>query len=390
MRGGFARETRGRMDRALNGRAAVVRGLVVAALAALAAFVAPASLRAQPVQGVYVSLGAGYNFLDDEGTRPAPGIGLGGSNLTFNGGAAMVGSVGYAFGNGFRLELEGDDLFGNALHARTGTPVASAASGNQSTAGTMLNALFDFDIGSRYVFPYVGVGGGYQWSTWNGMRTVTPGTGETLNLGGTAGNLAFQGIVGISFPVPHTPGLSVTAEYRYMGMLGPEGFHATVDRPGAAPVAGNFAVMENLNQSVLLGIRYAFSVPPPPVASAPATAAAAVPAPVPVRTYLVFFDWDSADLTDRARQVIAEAAQGSTRVRTTRIEVSGYADRSGTAQYNRKLSLRRADAVTAELVRDGVAREQIGVAGYGDSNPLVPTAAGVREAQNRRVEIVLK
>ena len=390
MRGGFARETRGRMDRPLNGRAAVVRGLVVAALAALAAFVAPATLRAQPIQGVYVSLGAGYNFLDDEGTRPAPGIGLGGSNLTFNGGAAMVGSVGYAFGNGFRLELEGDDLFGNALHARTGTPAASAASGNQSTAGTMLNALFDLDIGSRYVFPYVGVGGGYQWSTWNGMRTVTPATGETLNLGGTAGNLAFQGIVGISFPVPHTPGLSVTAEYRYMGMLGPEGFHATVDRPGAAPVAGNFAIMENLNQSVLLGIRYAFSVPPPPVASAPAAAAAAVPAPVPVRTYLVFFDWDSADLTDRARQVIAEAAQGSTRVRTTRIEVSGYADRSGTAQYNRKLSLRRADAVTAELVRDGVAREQIGVAGYGDSNPLVPTAAGVREPQNRRVEIVLK
>ena len=390
MRGGVARL--GRMGSVLPLVSRILARWTLAApvLTILAFMSAPALVRAQPVQGVYVSLGAGYNFLDDEGARSAPGIGLGGSNLTFNGGAAMVGSIGYAFGNGFRLELEGDDLFGNALHARTGTPAASAASGNQSTAGTMLNALFDFDIGSRYVFPYVGVGGGYQWSTWNGMRTVTPGTGETLSLGGTAGGVAFQGIVGISFPVPHTPGLSVTAEYRYMGMLGPEGFHATVDRPGAATAAGNFAIMENLNQSVLLGIRYAFSVPPPPAASAPANASAAVPAPVPVRTYLVFFDWDSADLTDRARQVIAEAAQGSTRVRTTRIEVSGYADRSGTAQYNRKLSLRRAEAVTAELVRDGVAREQIGVSGYGDGNPLVPTPAGVREPQNRRVEIVLK
>ena len=104
----------------------------------------------------------------------------------------------------------------------------------------------------------------------------------------------------------------------------------------------------------------------------------------------MFFDWDRADLTDRARQIIAEAAQNSTRVQATRIEVAGHADRSGTPQYNQRLSQRRADVVAAELVRQGVNRGDIGISAYGESRPLVPTADGVREPQNRRVEIVLR
>ena len=113
-------------------------------------------------------------------------------------------------------------------------------------------------------------------------------------------------------------------------------------------------------------------------------------APAPARTYLVFFDWDRADLTDRARQIIGDAAQNSRRVQSTRIEVSGHADRSGTPAYNQRLSQRRADAVAAELVRQGVNRSEIGIQAFGESRPLVPTADGVREPQNRRVEIVLR
>jgi outer membrane protein OmpA-like peptidoglycan-associated protein len=109
----------------------------------------------------------------------------------------------------------------------------------------------------------------------------------------------------------------------------------------------------------------------------------------PSRTYLVFFDWDRADLTDRARQIIAEAAQNSTRVQTTRIEVQGNADSSGTPQYNQRLSLRRAQTVAAELVRDGVPNGVIDIQAFGDTRPLVPTAPGVREPQIRRVAIIL-
>jgi outer membrane protein OmpA-like peptidoglycan-associated protein len=76
-------------------------------------------------------------------------------------------------------------------------------------------------------------------------------------------------------------------------------------------------------------------------------------------------------------------------VQTTRIEVNGYTDLSGTASYNQGLSVRRAESVEAELVRDGVTRGEITIRGYGESHPLVPTAKGVREPQNRRVEIIL-
>ena len=119
-------------------------------------------------------------------------------------------------------------------------------------------------------------------------------------------------------------------------------------------------------------------------------AATALAAPAPARSYLVFFDWDRADLTDRARQIIAEAAQATTRVQVTRIEVAGHADTSGTPRYNQGLSQRRAQNVASELVRLGVPREAITVQAFGESRPLVPTADGVREPQNRRVEIVLR
>jgi outer membrane protein OmpA-like peptidoglycan-associated protein len=76
-------------------------------------------------------------------------------------------------------------------------------------------------------------------------------------------------------------------------------------------------------------------------------------------------------------------------VQTTRIEVNGYTDLSGSAQYNKRLSLQRGESVQAELVLDGVPRDEIEVTGLGAKNPLVATPIGVREPQNRRVEIVL-
>jgi iron complex outermembrane receptor protein len=139
-------------------------------------------------------------------------------------------------------------------------------------------------------------------------------------------------------------------------------------------------------------LAYNFGAPPPPPPPPAPEAIATPPSPptIPVRTYLVFFDWDRADLTARAKQIVSAAAEASTHVQTTRIEVDGYTDLSGTAAYNQKLSVRRAETVQNELVHDGVPAGEIAIHGYGESNPLVPTAPGVREPQNRRVEIVLK
>jgi outer membrane protein OmpA-like peptidoglycan-associated protein len=58
--------------------------------------------------------------------------------------------------------------------------------------------------------------------------------------------------------------------------------------------------------------------------------------------------------------------------------------------YNQGLSVRRAKAVAAQLVTDGVPASEITAQGFGDTNLLVPTGPGVREPQNRRVQIVLQ
>ncbi|HUA76800.1 MAG TPA: autotransporter outer membrane beta-barrel domain-containing protein [Acetobacteraceae bacterium] len=133
------------------------------------------------------------------------------------------------------------------------------------------------------------------------------------------------------------------------------------------------------------GLRLSFGAPPPPV---PVPVAA--PAPQPARSYLVFFDWDSTSLSERAREVIANAAATSTTVHSTRIAVNGYTDSSGSPGYNQGLSIRRANAVAAELVRDGVPPAAIAIHGFGATHLLVPTGPGVREAQNRRVEIFIQ
>ena len=113
-------------------------------------------------------------------------------------------------------------------------------------------------------------------------------------------------------------------------------------------------LQQQYSNNFLFGVRYAFNVAR---AGAGAGRAGRCPAAAPARSYLVFFDWDKATLTDRARQIIKEAADNSTRVQYTRIEVNGYTDTSGTPQYNQGLSVRRAQAVQAELIKDGVPRQ---------------------------------
>jgi outer membrane protein OmpA-like peptidoglycan-associated protein len=70
------------------------------------------------------------------------------------------------------------------------------------------------------------------------------------------------------------------------------------------------------------------------------------------------------------------------------IQVTGYTDRSGSPGYNQRLSERRANNVAKALAGLGVPPNQMAVSGRGENDNRVPTAPGVREPQNRRVEIV--
>src|SRR6185312_4149156 len=344
----------------------------------------PLAARAQPFQGIYIGAGIGYNMpgaVDVQTRTPTTPR----AQLHPDGSLVGLAAVGYGLGNGFRFELEAN-LRDARVPRVTGT-VSAPSSGSLRTYGVMGNALFDMDIGVPWLFPYLGGGVGYARTRMDSLVITPPGAPPTSSRSdGTAGSFAFQAIGGLSFPMPGVPGLSITSEYRFFGVTGNETF-SSVANPGA--VRQTFTIHHQFNHSFLLGVRYAFGVTPPAMA-ATAPAAQAVPAPAAARSYLVFFDWDKATLTDRARQIVKEAADNSTHVQYTRIEVNGYTDTSGTPRYNQGLSVRRAQAVAGELVRDGVPKNAISIQGFGETHLLVPTGPGVREPQNRRVEIIIR
>jgi OmpA-OmpF porin, OOP family len=104
--------------------------------------------------------------------------------------------------------------------------------------------------------------------------------------------------------------------------------------------------------------------------------------------YLVFFAWDQVDLTPVTQAVLDQVAADFARGQPSRVMLAGHADRSGTEAYNDALSEQRARHVAAALVARGVPEAVIEVQWLGERQPRIPTADGVREPQNRRVEIV--
>jgi outer membrane protein OmpA-like peptidoglycan-associated protein len=106
--------------------------------------------------------------------------------------------------------------------------------------------------------------------------------------------------------------------------------------------------------------------------------------------FLVFFDFDSAKLTPEALDILKSAANVATKGNYKRFVLTGHADRSGSTEYNLALSQRRADAVKKELLALGLPGGEIATEAKGESVPLVPTADGVQEPQNRRVEIDMR
>ena len=133
---------------------------------------------------------------------------------------------------------------------------------------------------------------------------------------------------------------------------------------------------------LLLMVAACMQPPPPPVATAPPP-----PAPPPP-VYLVFFDWNSAVVGPGGREIIGQAAGAYRAGSPVTLQVTGFTDTSGSPDYNQKLSVRRANAVAAVLVQDGVPQTSLVVTGRGENDLRVPTPLGVREPQNRRVEIL--
>jgi len=348
------------------------------ALAAATCLAMPIAAHAQPVIGPYVSLEGGTSLLEPNNFADTFGNS---GKFYYKPSYSGIGGIGFGFGGGFRVALEGNyfhDTFKKA------DPSETKVVGYSNKYGPLLNLYYDIPVGLP-VFPYVGAGGGYQFV--NDRYYYGTGVGGETASSDVKGTYAFDIIAGLSFPIDAVPGLSVTAEYRFE-ML-PASYNEGESVLGA-PAEGLVKIGPQSINSFFGGLRYAlFPAPPAPPPVTPAPPVAPPPVAASPKTYLVFFDWDKYSLTPRATQIIAEAASDSRTAATTTISVSGYTDTSGTPVYNQGLSERRAKSVAAQLVTDGVPMSEIEIHAYGETHLLVPTGPGVREPQNRRVEIVL-
>jgi len=368
-------------------------GCIAGALALLV----PGLALGEPIRGLYLGGGAGLGMHEESSILDAGGATR---DIGYSAGFAALGAVGYGMG-GPRFELElgyrkndGDDIPGVAGDATA------------KTASLLANFLYDVDLGSPWT-PYLGFG---------------LGVARAEQFGGSAKTVfAYQGILGVSYQMSNE--VDFFADYRYFGTEATE-----------ATVGTRVSSVENRVHSAMLGVRWAFGgdrsavagerslfdAPPPreePAILPPRSPAPSyVPAPdspspmqppqrmaqvgpaptigasaaAMARSYLVFFGFDKSDLTPEAQRIVRTAALNTQEAPVTRIDVTGHTDRAGPAAYNNRLSQRRATTVKRELMANGVPEKDIVIYAKGETDPLVPTADGVREPQNRRVEIVLK
>ena len=216
------------------------------ALLAATMLTLPAAAMAQPVSGLYIGAGFGWNQVQTgdlelrngfAGLPPGTAFRRNG-RAVYDPGFVGVLSLGWGFGNGLRAEIEGNyrqnDIekiggFGNGLFGKP--------NGLQRSYGVMGNVFYDFDLanfgmGPSTIQPYIGLGAGYVWTEWLNVRAAGLTTGLGLTADDTAGRFAYQAIIGAAMPLTMwgIQGLSLTAEYRFLGTI-PQAMPVEVRNP---------------------------------------------------------------------------------------------------------------------------------------------------------------
>ena len=246
----------------------------LAAFAAGLSLALPLAAAAQPVSGPYVGGGAGINLWDQSTTR---GFRIRDEDLGFVG----LGSLGWGFGNGLRVEAEGN-YRESEIDRITGPAGRVGSSGYLRNYGVMGNVLFDFDLSSFGIrpdgfMPYIGGGAGYVWTDIKNARLNIGGSGYRLD--DSDGNLAYQAILGAAWGLGGVvPGLSLTGEVRYFGTLQPNPEPGSHRRPGAGRRA---RLAEARQQQPLRPARPPLRAVRAAARPPPAAVAAAAPPPRP-------------------------------------------------------------------------------------------------------------
>lgn len=326
---------------------------------------------AQAGDGIYISLESGAGIVGDwEHTRTtftSCGPETKNAIATFDAGWAVFGTAGYAI-SGWRVEIEGgyrDNEIDSLIkedRRRRGT-IEKAADGDLTEASLMLNVVYDVPVFERLSLA-VGLGAGADYARFKLATHATPVEDEDLNF-------AYQGLAGVNYAVSESTVVFVA--YRF----------TTVRDAAFEPAAHVAYAGEDFEkQTATAGVRFSFgTAEAPPVVAPPIV-------PVPLkREFMIFFAFNQSALSPQALNTIKQAVVAVRESGSAAIRVVGHADRVGSTQYNKALSLRRARAAQKALVAEGIAKDTITISGKGESEPMVQTADGVAESQNRRVHI---
>jgi OmpA-OmpF porin, OOP family len=375
----------------------------------------------------YIGPEGGWTSLSsqtDAVTRTQFGGGIPGGTVTFtvprasptanfNSGFNVGARAGYQWGP-WRLEEEysyrNNQLSSFSGLGRFDLSSGSNVQGERTSNAIMTNLIYDFGTwGWNWavpITPHIGAGigaveviddasiGSIKLNsaigapiTPNLPTSVAPQTfGGTL-LHGSSWNFGYQAIAGLRFEF--SPAVALDIDYRYRASTDPT-INNTARFPfpngtgGTNCCAHSSYTTSYKSQNIVASLTMKFGAPPappPPLPPAP-------PPPPPQKVFLVFFDWDKYNITPEGEKIIQLAAQQYKAGGSVRLQVTGYTDTTGSYAYNQRLSERRANAVAGRLAALGVARSDMAVSGRSFNDLRVPTPLGVREPQNRRVEIL--
>lgn len=303
--------------------------------------------------------------------------------------------LGYDFG-AFRLEAEG----GYKRASYSGLTVLNSAllpGGQVVPSGTVVQNEDDLAIWSGMVngllefgrddgFQIFG-GGGVGFANLD-LPVQVAGVGTVIDDSST--DFAWQLLAGARVAI--TDNLDFGVKYRYFVI---DEFE--LEAANGAPIEAGFS-----SHSILASLVYNFGSAPAPVIAAPAAPAPVLAPPPPPRPvapppppraqcntgpFIVFFDFDRSDVSAEAATILNNAVTAYANCGSARVMLAGHTDTSGSASYNEGLAERRNASVRNYMTGRGVAAGQITGEAFGETQPRVPTADGVREAQNRRVEV---
>lgn len=301
--------------------------------------------------------------------------------------------IGYDFGT-FRLEAEGgykrngydgltvinSGILPGDLTVPSGTVVQNDS--DLKIWSGMLNGLVEFgkDDGLQ-----IFAGGGVGFANLS-LPVKVAGVGTLVDDDGT--DFAWQLLAGARFAVSEKIDLGI--KYRYF-----VADNFSLEAANRRPIVADYSA-----HSVLASLVYNFGgkakpapvmapTAPPPVAPPPPPPPPAPPPRSACNTgpHIVFFDFDKSDITAEAASILNNAVTAYADCDTARVMLAGHTDTSGSRRYNIALAERRNAAVRNYMTGRGVSAEKIMGEAFGETQPRVPTADGVREAQNRRVEV---